>query len=466
MKKKFFSFVLIFFITVSGARAADLVAKINSAFKSSAGGEISISRTLTSEQQDFLAMLVQWTMNGERYVDLASPAEKELARQGNIKLFVREFSRFSNKQPLHLLRFITKIPGFVGHWQGAGASLPALPSAASIPSLPASSVAALSVSQRSQMLEVLQTQMRTLKSVQEKFRLSDIYEKNIGHLLTALSSDIIFPADDKPSKSLETRRSWTDLEPDTRQATDLSFSALINSLKDSREQNPEEIAIISFYKGNKTRGITLAGLSEKLAVSTFYPDFQARVLKGIGITMKLKEELTPPVKVAVTMAGLLKYADGEGVRFEEKGRSAEKALAQEVVEIVTGRKYGLKNKPLTKSEFVGMYFSLSESVRWLGNFESLVSAFGAQDLARKITRENRKDDIHRRNVFLCACIAWSENDQNREGINLVQSVSRTLGQDSLDTIAQYERINRRFHLFDYASPRSGYRPVQYKDLVD
>lgn len=466
MKNKLFSFVLIFFMTVSGARAADLVAKINRAIQNPSGGEISLVRVLTSDQVDFLAMLAQWTMEGERYVDLAERGDKALAREGNIKTFVRQFHRFSNRKPLHLLQFITKIPGFVGYWHGAAASLPALPRAASIPNLAAAGGAALSPAQRSQILAALDRQMRAMSGAQEKLRLSGIYEGNIGHLLTGLSADIILPADDEPTQSLRSRLSWTSVEPDKSGVTEGYFVSSIKSLKQSRTENPEEMTIISLYKGNKGKAITLRGLSEKLAVSTFYPDFEKRVLHKT-ISPKPGEEVSFPAKVAVAMAGLLKYADEKGVRFGDSGRAAEKGLAREVVDILTGKTYGLRSTRVTRNEFQSAYCALSESVRWLGNFEDLVTAFEVRGLARKITRDNDKRDIHRRNVFLCACIAWSENDQNREGIHLVKSISRALGQDPLETIGQYGDLDHKFGLLGYSARRDEYnRPVMYKDLVE
>lgn len=427
-------------MTVSGAGAADLLAKINRAMRSSSGTDISIVQTLTTDQLDFIAMLAQWTMGGERYVDTADPALKQSARQQNISKFVFEYNDFSNKKPLYLLKFISKLPGFVGYWQTTAAGLLALPDSA---------------------------QPRTVAAGEEKGRLSGIYEQNIKHLITALGSGATFCADEKTLEPLKIRRSWTSVEPDERRVTDLYFNSLIKSLQGSGEKNPEEMAIISLYKGNKTKGTALADLSEKLALSTFYSDFERRVLQRT-VFLKYREEVSLPIKVAVTMAGLLKYADERGVRFGESGRTEEKALAQEVVHIMTGQKYGLKNKPITKDEFDLLYFTLCESVRWLGNFDSLASAFEVEGLAREITRKKNKADIHRRNVFLCACIAWSENDQNREGIDLVGAISRKLGQDPLDTIGQYARIDHKFGFLGYVSRRSYElnRPLQYKDLVE
>lgn len=190
-------------------------------------------------------------------------------------------------------------------------------------------------------------------------------------------------------------------------------------------------------------------------------DTSKHVLSALNRTVSLLSDISnkdwsvyaTPLKAVAIQGRVLEYTKENGWCIDEAlGWAREKAIAANIANtLATGGRYGIDyDRVATQDEFRMIYYSLSQAVRFYTTFDTLADAFKLTGLGSLET----KTQNHRKNMFVTACMAWSEDGRNvvyREGhnmpnIDLVSAMSKKLGETDQDVLDRIDMLDQSFGL--------------------
>lgn len=196
-------------------------------------------------------------------------------------------------------------------------------------------------------------------------------------------------------------------------------------------------------------------------------DTSKHVLSALNRTVSLLSDMNnkdwsvyaAPLKAVAIQGRVLEYINENDWCIDETpGWTSEKVIAANIANtLATGGRYGVDyDRIATQDEFRMIYYSLSQAVRFYTTFDTLATAFELTGLGRLETKAQN----HRKNMFVTACMAWSEDGRNvvyKEGhnmpnIDLVSAMSKKLGETDQDVLDRIDMLDQSFGL-DMATRR-------------